>query len=97
MQRVNEKCIVSRGESNIIPNYVISIMTTQKLLRVFNLLSIYVKVKENGHVMQNYVELKNIPIVRIFSNVFPKELPRLQPKKEVKTLIDVILGNAPLT
>jgi hypothetical protein len=41
---------------------------------------------------QNKIELNNIPIMREFSDVFPKELSRLPLEKEVEVSIDILLG-----
>lgn len=36
--------------------------------------------------------VKNVPIVHKFSDVFPKELPRLPPEKEIEFCIDIVPG-----
>lgn len=74
-----------RGERKIIPSFVISIMTTKKLIG--NRCPIYLAlVKE---LRKGSVELTIIFIVREFQNVFPEELPRLLTREiEVNSLKD---------
>ena len=36
--------------------------------------------------------MDDIPLVKEFSNVFPEDLPRLPPDKEVEFAIDLALG-----
>ena len=38
------------------------------------------------------VNLKNIPVIREFPNVFPEELPRVPPEREVDLSIEVVQG-----
>nr|GEV83614.1 putative reverse transcriptase domain-containing protein [Tanacetum cinerariifolium] len=40
--------------------------------------------------------LEDVPIVREFSEVFPKDLPRLPPARQVEFQIDLVLGAAPV-
>ena len=40
--------------------------------------------------------LENVPLVREFSDVFPKDLPRLPPDKELEFCIDLLLGTVPI-
>jgi hypothetical protein len=42
------------------------------------------------------IDLANIPIVREFRNVFPEELPRLPPVREIEVSIETILGISPI-
>jgi hypothetical protein len=70
---------VFRGERKMIPSFVISIVTTKKLIR--NGCPIYLAhVKE---LRKGSLELTIIFIVREFQNVFPEELPR-QPTREIE-------------
>lgn len=39
-------------------------------------------------------ELKDIPIVRDYPDVFPEKLPGLPPRREVQVIIKVLLGTA---
>ena len=36
--------------------------------------------------------MEMVPIVKLFADVFPKELPGLPPKREVEFDIDLVLG-----
>ncbi|KAK1606157.1 hypothetical protein QYE76_029830 [Lolium multiflorum] len=42
------------------------------------------------------VKLEDIPIVNEFQDVFPKELPRMPPDREIEFTIDLIPGTAPI-
>ncbi|WVZ89277.1 LOW QUALITY PROTEIN: hypothetical protein U9M48_035703 [Paspalum notatum var. saurae] len=42
-------------------------------------------------------EIKKIPVVCEFPNVFPEELPRLPPDRDVEFKIDLVLGTAPVS
>ena len=62
-----------RGERKIIRSFIISIVTTKKLIRNGCPISLaHMKKLRKGS-----VELTIIFIVREFQNVFPEELPRL--------------------
>nr|GFD45493.1 putative reverse transcriptase domain-containing protein [Tanacetum cinerariifolium] len=41
-------------------------------------------------------QLKNVPVVRDFSEVFPEDLPGLPPTWQVEFQIDLIPGAAPI-
>ncbi len=41
--------------------------------------------------------LCDIPTVRDFPDVLPKELPGLPPKREVEFAIEILLGTAPIS
>ena len=43
------------------------------------------------------LEIGNIPIVREFPNVFPKDLSRFPPDREVEFSIDLLPGTAPIS
>ena len=43
------------------------------------------------------VKLEDIPVVKEFPDVFPKELPGLPPEREVDLSIDNLLGTAPIS
>ena len=43
------------------------------------------------------VDLEKIPIVKEFSDVFPEELPRIPPEKEVDLSIEVVNGTTPIS
>jgi hypothetical protein len=92
LQGPNGRRVIFRGEKNVIPNCIISVMTARKM------------VKKGCEVYLAYVfnskektgELTNIPIVREFTDVFPDELPGLPPDREVEVSIDVLPGTTPV-
>ena len=43
------------------------------------------------------VNLENIPVIREFPDVFPGELPGVQPKREVDLSIEVVQGMTPIS
>ena len=43
------------------------------------------------------VKLDDIPIVRDYLDVFPEELPRLPPKREVEFTIKLVPGTTPIS
>src|SRR5262249_9101484 len=43
------------------------------------------------------VAIEHIPIVNEFMDVFPKELPRLSPDREIEFCIDMVLGTASIS
>ena len=48
------------------------------------------------YVNQEVKEIKNIPEVRDFPNVFPEDLPGVPPKLQVEFRIDLIPGATPV-
>jgi hypothetical protein len=42
------------------------------------------------------VRIEDIPIVREFHDVFPKELPKMPPDREIEFTIDLIPRTAPI-
>jgi hypothetical protein len=81
-----------RGERNIIPNSIISVVTAKKLLRkgCIAYLAYVVDLEKKE------IELDKIPIVREFPNVFLKELPRLPPEREVEVAIETLPRTTPI-
>ena len=43
------------------------------------------------------VNFENIPVIREFPDVFPEELPRVPPKREVDLSIEVVQGTTPIS
>ena len=43
------------------------------------------------------MNLENIPVIREFLNVFPKELPGVPPEREVDLFIEVVQGTTPIS
>ena len=70
------------------PPHVLSTLQAQKLLLsgCSGFLATMVETKTEGPMMDD------IPLVKEFSNVFPEDLPRLPPDKEVEFAIDLALG-----
>jgi hypothetical protein len=80
------------GERKIIPSCIISATRARKLIqRGCEMYLTYVKDREKGCEL-----LTDIPIVKEFLDVFPKELPELPLEREVKVSIDIIIGSAPI-
>jgi hypothetical protein len=54
--------------------------------------------KPNGeaHALQA-ISLHEIPMVCEFPDVFPEELPRLPPDRDVEFAIELVLGSAPIS
>ena len=49
------------------------------------------------HVQTMDVSVDNIPIVREFSDVFPKDLPRDLIDREIEFVIDIVPGTQPIS
>ena len=43
------------------------------------------------------VDVEKIPVVKEFPNVFPEELPRIPPEREVDLSIEVVHGTTPIS
>ncbi|XP_021626910.1 uncharacterized protein LOC110625582 [Manihot esculenta] len=73
------------GERRLLPSYVISAMTTRKMLRKGY--QAYL-----AYVMDSSLKgpkLEDVPIVSEFPDVFPEELPELPPDREIEFSIDL--------
>ena len=46
---------------------------------------------------RGHVNLENIPVIKEFPDVFPKELPGLPPEREVDLSIEVVQGTTPIS
>jgi len=70
-----------------------SVVTAQKLLRkgCTGYLTYILKFDDEGP------RLKDIPVVKEFPDVFPKELPGLPPEQEVEVSIETFLGVPPIS
>jgi hypothetical protein len=92
LQGPNGRRVIFIGERNVIPNCIISVMTARKM------------VKKGCEVYLAYVfdskekigEITNIPTVREFTDVFPNDLPRLPPDREVEVSIDILPRTTPV-
>jgi hypothetical protein len=84
--------VIIIGERNIIPNCIILTITVKRLMKkgceVYLAYVLESKKEEN--------QLANLSIVREFLNVFPHELPRVSPEREVEVFIDVLLPDTSL-
>ena len=43
------------------------------------------------------MNLENIPVVKEFPDVFPEELPRISPEREVDLSIELVHGTTPIS
>jgi len=69
-----------------------SVMTTKKLIRKgCSAWLSYVRELKKGS-----IELTNISIVKEFPDVFPEELPRLPPIREIEVSIETLPGVSPI-
>ena len=73
-------------------------MTTSKLAKcirkgcqVYAIQVGYVESKDKS------VSLENIPVIQIFPEVFPKEIPGLPPKRDIDFTIELIPGATPVS
>ncbi|XP_043805245.1 uncharacterized protein LOC122721475 [Manihot esculenta] len=81
------------GERRLLPSYVISAMTTRKMLRKG--CQAYL-----AYVVDSNLEgpkLEDIPVVNEFPDVFPEELPGLPPDREIELSIELNPGTAPIS
>ena len=80
------------GKRNIISNCIISTITIKRLMNkgceAYLAYVLESKKEEN--------QLANLSIVREFPNVFPHELPRVSPEREVEVFIDALLPDTSL-
>jgi hypothetical protein len=93
LQRPNGRRVIFRGEKNVIPNCIISVMTARKMVK--NGCEAYIAYVCDSK--EKTRELTNIPIVREFIDVFADELPGLPLDREVEVSIDVLPGTTPVT
>jgi len=92
VQRLEGKRVVFKRERNIIPNCIISIMTTRKMIlkRCGAYLAHVIKGKKDD------IQLSNIPILREFSEVFLDELSGVPLERKVEVVIDVLPSASPV-
>lgn len=82
---------VGPGESENLP-VVISSLTAEK----------YLKKKYEAYLafvlntQETELRIESVPVVCKFTNVFPEELPRLPPVREVEFEIELVLDTAPI-
>ena len=84
--------VTIEGERVLKLNALISVVTTQKLLRkgCMGYLAYILNSDDEGS------RLNDIPVVRDFPDVFPEELPGLPPEREVEVSIDTFPGVPPI-
>jgi len=78
--------IVFKGERNDISNYIVSAITTRKMIKkgLRGLPCLVLETKKGD------IQLSNIPIVKEFPDVFLDKLSGVPPKREVEVTIDVL-------
>ena len=85
--------IFFQGDRKILPSCFISALVAHKLMRkgcVGYLAHIVDTSKEE-------IDMKEVPVVREYIDVFPEELPGLPPIREVEFAIEVIPGTTPIS
>jgi hypothetical protein len=88
LQGIDGRRVIFKRERKVLLNCVISTIKTRKLLRKMCMTYLaYVIDSERDE-----VELKNLSILREFSDVFPKELPGFPLEREMKVSIDILHG-----
>ncbi|KAJ8898701.1 hypothetical protein K2173_004735 [Erythroxylum novogranatense] len=95
LRRPDQSEIVFQGGCTSALTNVVSAMQAQKLLRKgceAYLAFVLDSQKEGGK-----DKLLDIPVVNEFPDVFPEELPRLPPEREVELSIEVMPGTAPIS
>ncbi|GKC23300.1 putative reverse transcriptase domain-containing protein [Tanacetum coccineum] len=85
--------LVIQGVRNESRMSIISCIKTQKYIDK-GCLVFLIQVTKKG---TEEKQLKDLPIMRYFSEVFLEELPRLPPARQVKFQIDLVPGAAPVT
>jgi len=83
------KKVEYKEDRRVILGSIISAMTVRKLLNKLAYLAYIVDNKKQGK------ELRDIPIVREYPDVFPEKLLGLPPRREIEFSIDVLLGTMP--
>jgi len=92
IQGIGDKRVVFKGERKVILSCVISVLVARKLLRKgCSAWLAHIIELEKGNIY-----LASIPVVREFRDVFPEELPRLPPVREIEVSIETILGISPI-
>jgi hypothetical protein len=83
------KKVEYKEDRRVILGSIISVMTVRKLLNKLAYLAYIVDNEKQGK------ELRDIPIVREYPDVFPEKLLGLPPRREIEFSIDVLLGTMP--
>jgi hypothetical protein len=83
------KKVEYKEDRRVILGSIISAMTVRKLLNKLAYLAYIVDNEKQGK------ELRDIPIVREYPDVFPEKLLGLPPRREIEFSIDVLPGTMP--
>ena len=83
------KKVEYKEDRRVILGSIISVMTVRKLLNKLAYLAYIVDNEKQGK------ELRDIPIVREYPDVFPEKLLGLPPRREIEFSIDVLPGTMP--
>ncbi|KAL0548985.1 hypothetical protein IC582_013464 [Cucumis melo] len=84
--------IIFRSDRKILPTCVISALKASKLLRK----GCMTYLAHVIHTQSSKLKLEDILVVREFLDVFPKELSKLSPNREIEFSIDLVLGTTPI-
>jgi hypothetical protein len=91
-QGAKGETMVFKGErTSNFPNMISGMVARKLLKKGCTAYLAYVINSEKGK-----IGLSDIPIVREFPDVFPEELPRLPPEREVEVTIDILPGVSPI-
>ncbi|XP_070026314.1 uncharacterized protein [Nicotiana sylvestris] len=82
----NEPSFILRGSQVPEPCKIVSFMKAQRLLKK-GCLGVLAIVNDTR---KETVSIENVPVVREFSDVFPEDLPRLSPMREIDFGIDLL-------
>ena len=85
--------VVFCGDRQVVLSYLVSAMSAFQMIK--DGCQAYL-----AHVIDSSLaakEIKDIPVVREFPDVFPEDLPGLPPDREIEFTIDVIPGVAPIS
>jgi hypothetical protein len=88
---------------NWLTRHKATLNTDQRIIRLSHnqeeiLLPIPIPTKATGRVYEAIItEIKDIPVVREFPDVFPEDLPGLPPEREVEIVIELQPGTAPVS
>ena len=81
------------GERKVKPLQIVSSIQAKKMLRRGDVCYLAYVIDTEA----SEVKLKDIPVVREFPDVFPKELPGLPPDREVEFSIDLLPRTSPIS
>ncbi|XP_070005309.1 uncharacterized protein [Nicotiana sylvestris] len=82
-----------RGSLNYVPSRVISYLKAQRMVRK-GCLSYLAFVRDVG---ANTPTIDSVPVVRVFPDVFPANLPSMPPDRDIDFGIDLVAGTKPIS